>query len=93
MKVIEAESWKISKQNYKELPHNYDWTYSTTYTGTFKGSCKYEIIENSGRLPMDKLTDTTDKVEFFDSLYLYEDELCDNGEVTLNVKIVYTNFI
>lgn len=42
---------------------------------------------------MDKLTDTTDKVEFFDSLYLYEDELCDNGEVTLNIKIVYFYYI
>lgn len=93
VKVIEAESWKITKQNFKELPHNYDWTYSTTYLGTFKGSCKYEIIENSGKLPMDKLTDTTDKVEFFDSLYLYEDELCDNGEVTLNIKIVYFYYI
>lgn len=56
------------------------------YTGTLIGD--YEIIENCGELPMNILIQPK-PVKWFESIYLYEDELCDNGTASLTVKIVF----
>lgn len=65
----------------------YDWTYTTDYRGTIGAQGKYEVEENDDiQLPLELLK-RPDPILFFDSLCLFEDELGDNGMVTLDIKI------
>jgi len=70
---------------------NYDWTYSTPYLGTTiitKGQTQkcWEEEEISG-LDLTLLTDQTQPILYFDDVNLYEDDMHDNGYVSLRCKI------
>ena len=56
---------------------NYDWTYSTPYSGSSKNS-GWKSIETSG-IDLSLLTDQTQPIIFFDDVHLYEDDMHDNG--------------
>lgn len=67
----------------------WDWTYSTTYNGSTDGGAQWKTVSNDcDIIPLDKLSDTSQPILFYDDVQLYEDELGDNGQVGLNVKIV-----
>lgn len=64
---------------------NFDWTYSTPFTGNFR-SASWVTCDRSG-IDMTLLTDRTQPILFFDDVLLYEDDLHDNGQVQLSIKI------
>lgn len=64
----------------------YDWTYSTKYAGIEDSDKKVLEASSDAQIPFEKLK-RPDPILFFADISLYEDELGDNGIVTLNVKI------
>ena len=72
---------------------NYDWTFSTPYTGRFifstpKGSFPaYWQKVSSSDLDMKLLTDQTQPILYFDDVNLYEDDMHDNGYSSLRCKL------
>lgn len=62
----------------------FDWTFTTTYTGTISN---FEIQETNERIDVDKLK-RREKILFYHDLTLFEDELHDNGIAVCSVKIV-----
>ncbi|GHJ83980.1 hypothetical protein NliqN6_0382 [Naganishia liquefaciens] len=72
----------------------FDWTYSTTFAGdvyVLGGPDEYDFRPTTtDKIPMDLLArqdPVLDKILFYDDVPLYEDELHDNGESILNVRI------
>lgn len=65
----------------------WDWTYTTKYSGSTSNVFSTSNDVND-TIPIDKLSDTNQPILFYDDVQLYEDELGDNGQVGLNVKIV-----
>jgi type 2A phosphatase activator TIP41 len=78
---------------------NFDWTYSTPFTGFFQTAAgttttttdttrteRWIPCEHSG-IRMDLLTDRTQPILYFDDVTLYEDDLHDNGQVQLSIKL------
>ncbi|XP_003705401.1 TIP41-like protein isoform X2 [Megachile rotundata] len=82
-----AEAWKESRAESSEYLEEkikpFDWTFTTTYSGTISS---FEIQETSERIDMDKLR-RRDKILFYHDLTLFEDELHDNGIAVCSVKI------
>ena len=64
---------------------HYDWTYSTPFLGKVEGGEWVELDESGMRVEL--LTDTSIPILFFDEITLFEDDLHDNGQVQLSVKI------
>jgi len=80
----------------------YDWTYSSPYAGTIVIAADGEeetsdatTINNRqmwmplsrSHIPLRLLRDDTQPILLYDDVHLYEDDLHDNGDVSLNVKI------
>jgi len=75
---------------------HFDWSYSTPYTGTIllnhpslsssSSSSLWMKRDNSG-INKQLLLDQTKPILFYDNIILYEDDLHDNGEVSLSIKI------
>ncbi|KZC06983.1 PREDICTED: TIP41-like protein [Dufourea novaeangliae] len=82
-----AEAWKESRSESSEFLEEkikpFDWTFTTSYTGTISD---FKIEETSERIDMDKLK-RKDKILFYNDLTLFEDELHDNGIAVCSVKI------
>lgn len=64
---------------------HYDWTFSTPFCGKVEGG-KWQDLDESG-MRMSLLTDQSVPILFFDEVVLFEDDLHDNGQVSLAVKI------
>jgi len=62
---------------------HFDWSYSTPYVGS-----QHEWVprEHSG-IKKEMLMDKNQPILFYDDIILYEDDLHDNGQVKLSVKI------
>ncbi|KAL7467366.1 hypothetical protein ACHAXS_007605 [Conticribra weissflogii] len=78
----------------------YDWTFASPYAGTIdcpsNENGNNSAINNHRRvwkslphshIPFHLLRDTSQPILLYDDIMLYEDDLHDNGEVSLNVKI------
>ncbi|XP_070156261.1 TIP41-like protein [Polyergus mexicanus] len=82
-----AEAWKESRLESSEYLEEkikpFDWTFTTSYTGTISG---FEVEETNERIDIDKLRQK-DKIMFYHDLTLFEDELHDNGIAVNSVKI------
>ena len=68
----------------KEKVKPYDWTYTTCYRGNVEG---LEVAETDAKIDYEHLKQQ-ERIEFYDEVVLYEDELADNGTALLNVKVV-----
>ena len=68
----------------------YDWTFSTTYAGSFPAQSMFEETEEG--IDIEKLT-RPDPILFYREFILYEDELADNGSAVLSTRIVSQNRI
>ncbi|WWC86734.1 uncharacterized protein L201_001612 [Kwoniella dendrophila CBS 6074] len=70
-------------------PH--DWTFSTCYSGSISGSTSSSFKPSpTHSLPLALLArqdPNLDRILFYDDVPLFEDELHDNGESILNVRI------
>jgi type 2A phosphatase activator TIP41 len=66
----------------------YDWTYTTSYSGTLRQPVDGQTFEStSERIDVEKLR-VPEPILFYDENVLYEDELADNGTAILYVKVV-----
>jgi len=66
---------------------NYDWTYSTPYLGTTIIHGQTWRQEANSGIDMQLLTDQTQPILYFDDVNIYEDDMHDNGYVSLRCKI------
>ncbi|XP_076278085.1 TIP41-like protein [Lasioglossum baleicum] len=82
-----AEAWKESRSETSEYLEEkikpFDWTFTTSYTGSVSN---FKFEETNERIDMDKLR-RKDKILFYHDLTLFEDELHDNGIAVCSVKI------
>lgn len=62
----------------------YDWTYTTGYRGDVEG---LEVAGTEERIDYEQLK-KQERIEFYDDIILFEDELADNGTAVLSVKMV-----
>lgn len=72
-------------QHTRNVMDGYDWTYTTDYCGTLLGGLN--AVPSNQRIDIEKLK-MMEPIRFFQELYLYEDELDDNGASNCVVKIV-----
>ncbi|CAI2188976.1 2696_t:CDS:2 [Funneliformis geosporum] len=91
VKVAYSEEWKKKSaknhEHIKDVIKPYDWTYTTSYSGTLKGTVNNHVFEKStDRIDIEKLKKVED-ILFYNEMILFEDELADNGTALLNVKI------
>ena len=90
----DAKLWKSKRDapamsKSAEAIFHYDWTYSTPFSGKVygnTGSSAWKQLEKSA-LPMELLMDQSVPILLFDEVILFEDDLHDNGEVQLSVKL------
>lgn len=79
-----------------ESEFHYDWTFSSPYAGTIVSdpsaprdvACgnMWKALSKSN-IPFDMLQDTSQPILMYDDVHLYEDDLHDNGDVSLNIKV------
>ena len=78
----------------------YDWTFASPYAGTISNLQPSHPINGNGtnnrnkwsplphsHIPFHLLQDTSQPILMFDDIPLYEDDLHDNGDVSLNIKV------
>lgn len=77
----------------------YDWTFSSPYAGTIltnaSNSSSSNLMNNrqewqplpKSQIPFHLLQDTTQPILLYDDIHLFEDDLHDNGESSLTIKI------
>jgi type 2A phosphatase activator TIP41 len=92
-KQHEHEAANVQTQNASSSSSSavfhYDWTFSTPFSGKVygvAGSNGWKQLPKSA-MPMQLLTDQSVPILFFDEIILLEDDLHDNGEVKLTVKL------
>ncbi|KAL2693995.1 hypothetical protein Neosp_000565 [[Neocosmospora] mangrovei] len=89
LKVAYARDWESTRegttQGIKEVVKPYDWSYSTTYTGTLAPGAQ-QFTPTDQAIPIELLK-RRDPMIFFDEVMLYESELDDNGISILSVKV------
>lgn len=90
LQVADAKLWACKDfPKEKEAKHSnfhYDWTFSTPHACTTTMDVSWTRLEESG-MNMALLQDQTVPILLFDEVVLYEDDLHDNGVVTLTCKI------
>lgn len=89
LKVAYARDWESTRegttQGIKEVVKPYDWSYSTTYTGSVDPSAK-QFAPTDKQIPIELLK-RRDPILFFDDVMLFESELDDNGISIFSVKV------
>ncbi|ROT85744.1 TIP41-like protein [Penaeus vannamei] len=87
LQVAHAEAWKEARSNCEfaqKVVKPYDWTYTTDFRGALDGNLLAE--KSSERIDLDKLR-VREEIKFYDEVFLYEDELDDNGSTRCVVKV------
>lgn len=87
LKAKDASLWEKRRKNKSKAsgPFHYDWTFSTPFAVKMEGGTWLELDESGMR--MDLLTDKSVPILFFDEIVLYEDDLHDNGQVQMSIKL------
>ncbi|KAK9368357.1 TIP41-like family-domain-containing protein [Lipomyces kononenkoae] len=91
VKVSYSDSWLKDKarsggDGVHEVVKPFDWTYTTDYRGTIRGTISTLFEKTEDQIPLHKLR-RPDPILFFEDIVLFEDELGDNGISMLSVKI------
>ncbi|XP_045121758.1 TIP41-like protein isoform X2 [Portunus trituberculatus] len=79
VQVAHAAVWREARadcQGAQKVVEPFDWTYTTTFRGTLAGTLRTEPTEE--RIDLDKLK-VREEIKFYSEVYLYDDELDDNG--------------
>ena len=87
-KLYRKLKWNSKKQDIrKEKPSNrqYDWTYQTSYKGSIRG--EKSVKADPGALCDLENLKKRETIGWYRDIRLYDDELDDNGAVSLGVKI------
>lgn len=86
LKVKDASKWEKKQLHTSNSgTFHYDWTFSTPFTANMEGGSWLELDESGMR--MDLLKDTSIPILFFDEIVLFEDDLHDNGQAQLSIKL------
>lgn len=88
LEVSCSKEWQRSRgatHDIKEVVKPFDWSYTTDYRGTLTPTSP-PFHESSTPIPVEVLT-RPDPILFFDEVFLYEDELADNGIAMLSCKV------
>ncbi|KAB7497040.1 TIP41-like protein [Armadillidium nasatum] len=87
IEVAHAKVWQEARSECefsKKVVKNYDWTFSTSYSGTL---CKPLVsCDTDERINLEKLK-IPEEILFYKEIFLYEDELDDNGCTRCTVKV------
>lgn len=100
LKSVDAELWMTKKSTHVAACNgssvfHYDWTFSTPHAGSVVASSgeadpssflQWHFLDSSG-MPMHLLRDQSVPILLFDEIVLYEDDLHDNGEISLVCKV------
>eukprot|EP00250_Pteridium_aquilinum_P011012 c19780_g3_i2 orf=331-1275(-) len=97
VQVPAAAKWKSRSKPSDEIVLDYDYTFTTSYSGSEAIECTGQAAESSSGLKLE-WADTEDHIDlvslqardpilFYDEVVLYEDELADNGVSLLTVKV------
>ncbi|XP_067951313.1 TIP41-like protein isoform X2 [Watersipora subatra] len=91
MKVAISDAWKSTRadsEHVHEVFKPFDWTFTTSYKGTLlrDGEKAFTVTPTSETIDYAKLK-IEEKILFFASLVLFEDELADNGASILSLKM------
>ncbi|KAA3676996.1 type 2A phosphatase activator TIP41 [Paragonimus westermani] len=81
-----ANSWRqarIGAEEQVDHPKPYDWTFTTSYTGTLTGT--WSVQPHKEGLDL-SLLQRRDPILFYAETMLFEDELGDNGVAMLSVR-------
>ncbi|XP_071531518.1 TIP41-like protein isoform X1 [Panulirus ornatus] len=87
LQVAHAEVWKEARADCEfaqKVVKPYDWTYTTDFQGMLAGGLKAEATTE--RIDLDKLR-VREEIKFYEEIFLYEDELDDNGSTRCVVKV------
>lgn len=87
--IAVATAWKEARddcEHVKEVVKPFDWTFTTSYKGTFLGDPKFQVTPTNEQINMEKLK-VKEEILFYDDVCLFEDELADNGIAQCSVKI------
>lgn len=97
LKVQHSESWSASRNSSESIPtlvSEHDWTYTCTYWGSVIESPGSRLLDekhgsecSSKFLPMALLSDTSKPVVLYKEVWLWEDELEDNGFSRCSVRL------
>ena len=81
----------------RKVGPDYDWTFTTEYKGTISAPAATgdggdtsgvgALVETEEKIDLDRLR-VPEPMLFFDEVVLFEDELADNGDSFLSVKVV-----
>ncbi len=80
----------------RKVGPDYDWTFTTEYKGTISApvaegadaaAAAGLLVETEEKIDLDRLR-VPEPMLFFDEVVLFEDELADNGDSFLSVKVV-----
>lgn len=100
LRTVDANAWSSKRPNAttpNSVEFYYDWTFASPYAGTIQSnkisaSCGinnrsiWQPLERS-RIPFHLLQDTSQPILLYDDIPLYEDDLHDNGDVSMSVKV------
>lgn len=90
LKSIDAASWRdkplMLKADSLASEFHYDWTFSTPHASSSTMDLSWRALTHSG-IRQRLLQDQSVPILFFDDILLYEDDLHDNGQVQLSVKL------
>uniref|UniRef100_A0A915EY11 TIP41-like protein n=1 Tax=Echinococcus canadensis TaxID=519352 RepID=A0A915EY11_9CEST len=84
VQVPAAKQWSRPHFHKYSILNPFDWTFSTTYSGTTTGDW---LVQSTLEGLDQKFIRSRDPILLFGSINLFEDELGDNGISLLNVKI------
>ncbi|KAG7169926.1 TIP41-like protein isoform X2 [Homarus americanus] len=87
LQVAHADVWKEARADCEfaqKVVKPYDWTYTTNYRGTLSGGIVAESTDE--RIDLNKLRER-EEIKFYEEIFLYEDELDDNGSTRCVVKV------
>merc|ERR1711988_1612576 len=94
VKVAYSERWedRRNKSDKDIMPaSSYDWTFTSYYKGTIvrpeNENCGVAVPAQDGEGIDYELLQRRDPILFFDEVELFHDELADNGDSLLNVKV------
>lgn len=91
LKVAVSQAWldaRAGSEHIKEVVKPFDWTFTTNYQGTLLSSDEkqFTVEETKEEIDNERLK-VREKIHFYEDIFLFEDELSDNGTSMLNVKI------
>ena len=102
LQTKDAKVWSEKSKEGTSSEFYYDWTFATPYAGSVQMSTSSDSSDTSRKcinnrrywkqqtqsyIPIHLLQDTSQPILLYDDISLFEDDLHDNGDVSLNIKL------